>query len=48
MTKALIDGKSVARVKVPKQGRFRVKVTYLGDEHTLRGADRTHLWVNRR
>ena len=32
--------------KVPKRGKFRVKVKYLGDERTHRGWASTHLWVS--
>jgi len=46
VTRTLIDGESVARLRVDRTGRFRVTVTYLGDEHTLRGEDGTHVWVN--
>lgn len=48
VTRTVEDGTLVARIEVPKQGRYRVKVTYLGDEHTLRDGDNTYLWVNRR
>lgn len=44
--RTLIDGGSVARIRVDKAGRYAVKVTYLGDAHTLRGADGAHVWVN--
>ena len=32
-------------VTVPKTGRYKVKVAYLGDEHTTRGEDGTRLRV---
>jgi len=46
VTRKVVDGKVVAKVKVPKKGRFRVKVTYLGNDRTRQGWASTHLWVN--
>ena len=46
MTRKVVDGKVVAKVKVPKKGRFRVKVTYLGNDRTRQGWASTHLWVS--
>ncbi|HEY0645818.1 MAG TPA: 5'-nucleotidase C-terminal domain-containing protein, partial [Nocardioides sp.] len=45
VTRKIVDGKVVAKVKVPKKGKFRVKVKYLGDERTRAGLASTHLWV---
>jgi 5'-nucleotidase len=45
VTRKIVDGKVVAKVKVPKRGKFRVKVKYLGDERTRAGLASTHLWV---
>ena len=45
VTRAVEDGKVVAEVTVRRPGRYVVKVTYLGDKHTLRDTDRTHLRV---
>ncbi|MDX6360305.1 MAG: hypothetical protein QOH37_3359, partial [Nocardioidaceae bacterium] len=45
-TRSLIDGESVARLRVDRTGRFRVTVTYLGDAHTLRSSDSTNLRVS--
>ncbi len=46
-TKRLSDGDLVARIKVGKPGKYKVTVTYLGDEHTLRGTDKTRLRVKK-
>ncbi len=46
LTRTLENGKVVAKVKVPRSGRYVVKAKYLGDAHTLRGTDSTHLRVN--
>lgn len=46
--KTLIRGDSVAWIKVTKQGSWKVRVTYLGDEHTLAGEDSTTLKVSPR
>jgi 5'-nucleotidase len=46
LTRKVVDGKVVAKVKVPKKGKFRVKVTYLGNDHTRQGWASTHLWVS--
>ncbi|CAM3528320.1 ExeM/NucH family extracellular endonuclease [Nocardioides zeicaulis] len=44
---SLDGGSAVARVAVGKPGTWKVTVTYLGDEHTLRGEDTTTLKVRR-
>ncbi len=44
--KRLVDGRVIARPEIDKAGRYAVKVTYLGDAHTLRGADNTYQWVH--
>ncbi|MDR7251881.1 hypothetical protein J2X46_000853, partial [Nocardioides sp. BE266] len=41
----LKGGDAVARIKVTRPGKYEVTVTYLGDEHTLRGEDTTNLRV---
>lgn len=41
----LKNGKAIARVRLTERGKYRVQVTYLGDEHTLRGEDSTKLRV---
>jgi hypothetical protein len=43
----VVDGTVVAKVKVTRPGTYRVTVTYLGDEHTLRGEDDTKLRVKK-
>ncbi|WP_374454779.1 ExeM/NucH family extracellular endonuclease [Nocardioides sp.] len=45
VVKDLDGGEVVARVRVAKSGTYDVTVTYLGDEHTLRGEDSTRLRV---
>jgi 5'-nucleotidase len=46
VTRKVVDGKVVAKVRVPKKGKFRVKVKYLGNDHTRKGWSSTHLWVS--
>jgi 5'-nucleotidase len=36
LTRTLVDGKVKAKVRLPRTGKYVVKVTYLGDAHTLR------------
>ncbi|MCF6379046.1 ExeM/NucH family extracellular endonuclease [Nocardioides KLBMP 9356] len=39
------DGKVVAKVRVPRSGKYVVKVEYLGDKHTLAGRTSTRMRV---
>ncbi|MBL0749004.1 Ig-like domain-containing protein, partial [Nocardioides baculatus] len=45
LTRTLRNGKVVAKVTVPRSGKYVVKVTYLGDEHTLGDRVSTRLRV---